>query len=101
MSKIMLTNRINLYLRRNIRHPSADNRLDTKKCKNEKICSRIYWYFLADIWWLWKLGAIVTGIVMTFMFLIIILGSTDERAPKGFAGLVYKYFKSESKLPNG
>jgi aquaporin Z len=24
---------------------------------------------------------------MTFMFLIIILGATDERAPKGFAGI--------------
>jgi len=24
---------------------------------------------------------------MTFMFLIIILGATDEKAPKGFAGL--------------
>ncbi len=29
----------------------------------------------------------VTEVVMTFMFLIIILGSTDERAPKGFAPL--------------
>jgi aquaporin Z len=27
----------------------------------------------------------VTEVVMTFMFLIIILGATDERAPKGFA----------------
>ena len=27
----------------------------------------------------------VTEVVMTFMFLMIILGSTDERAPKGFA----------------
>ena len=27
----------------------------------------------------------VTEIVMTFMFLLIIMGSTDERAPKGFA----------------
>jgi aquaporin Z len=27
----------------------------------------------------------VTEVVMTFMFLVIILGSTDERAPKGFA----------------
>jgi aquaporin Z len=27
----------------------------------------------------------VTEVVMTFMFLLIILGSTDERAPKGFA----------------
>jgi len=33
------------------------------------------------------LAAIVTEFVMTFMFLIIILGSTDERAPKGFAGI--------------
>ena len=27
----------------------------------------------------------VTEVVMTFMFLVIILGATDERAPKGFA----------------
>lgn len=33
------------------------------------------------------LSAFVCEAVMTFMFLIIILGSTDERAPKGFAGL--------------
>ncbi len=33
------------------------------------------------------LAAIVTELVMTFMFLIIILGATDEKAPKGFAGL--------------
>lgn len=33
------------------------------------------------------LSALVTEIVMTFMFLIIILGATDDRAPKGFAGL--------------
>lgn len=32
-------------------------------------------------------AALVTEIVMTFMFLIIILGATDESAPKGFAGL--------------
>lgn len=30
-------------------------------------------------------AALVTEIVMTFMFLIIILGATDVRAPKGFA----------------
>ena len=30
-------------------------------------------------------GALVTEIVMTFMFLIIILGATDKRAPAGFA----------------
>ena len=30
-------------------------------------------------------SALVTEIVMTFMFLIIILGSTDKRAPAGFA----------------
>lgn len=30
-------------------------------------------------------SALVTEIVMTFMFLFIILGSTDSRAPKGFA----------------
>lgn len=33
------------------------------------------------------LAAIVTEFVMTFMFLIVILGATDEKAPKGFAGL--------------
>ncbi len=33
------------------------------------------------------LAAVVTEFVMTFMFLIVILGATDERAPKGFAGL--------------
>jgi aquaporin Z len=33
------------------------------------------------------LAAIVTEFVMTFMFLFIILGSTDEKAPKGFAGI--------------
>jgi aquaporin Z len=31
------------------------------------------------------LAALVTEIVMTAMFLIIILGATDDRAPKGFA----------------
>jgi aquaporin Z len=30
-------------------------------------------------------SGLVSEVVMTFMFLIIILGSTDERAPKGFA----------------
>lgn len=33
------------------------------------------------------MAAIVTELVMTFMFLLIILGATDEKAPKGFAGL--------------
>jgi len=33
------------------------------------------------------ISAIVTELVMTFMFLLIILGATDEKAPKGFAGL--------------
>lgn len=33
------------------------------------------------------LAALVTEIIMTFMFLIIILGATHSRAPKGFAGL--------------
>jgi aquaporin Z len=32
-------------------------------------------------------AAFVTEVVMTFMFLLIILGATDVRAPKGFAGL--------------
>jgi aquaporin Z len=31
------------------------------------------------------LSCLVTEVVMTFMFLIVILGSTDGRAPKGFA----------------
>jgi aquaporin Z len=33
------------------------------------------------------LAAIITEFVMTFMFLIIILGATDKNAPKGFAGI--------------
>ena len=33
------------------------------------------------------MAAIVTEFVMTFMFLLIILGATDEKAPKGFAGI--------------
>jgi aquaporin Z len=32
-------------------------------------------------------AAIVTEFVMTFMFLIVILGATDKNAPKGFAGV--------------
>lgn len=32
-------------------------------------------------------SAIVTEIVMTFMFLIVILGATHSKAPKGFAGM--------------
>ena len=33
------------------------------------------------------LAALVTEIAMTFMFLIVILGATHSKAPKGFAGL--------------
>ncbi len=33
------------------------------------------------------LAALVSKVVMTFMFLIIILGATHSKAPKGFAGL--------------
>ncbi len=33
------------------------------------------------------LAAIVCEFVMTFMFLLIILGATDDNAPKGFAGI--------------
>lgn len=33
------------------------------------------------------LAAIVTELVMTFMFLLVILGATDDKAPKGFAGI--------------
>jgi aquaporin Z len=32
-------------------------------------------------------AALITEVVMTFMFLIIILGATDERAPEGLAPL--------------
>jgi aquaporin Z len=32
-------------------------------------------------------AAFVTEVVMTFFFLIIILGATDDRAPSGFAGI--------------
>jgi aquaporin Z len=32
-------------------------------------------------------SAFITETVMTFMFLLIILGATDDRAPKGFAGI--------------
>ena len=32
-------------------------------------------------------AALITEVTMTFMFLIIILGSTDKRAPVGFAGI--------------
>jgi aquaporin Z len=32
-------------------------------------------------------AAIVTEFVMTFIFLLVILGATDENAPKGFAGI--------------
>jgi aquaporin Z len=32
-------------------------------------------------------AVIVTEVVLTFVFLLVILGSTDDRAPKGFAGL--------------
>ena len=33
------------------------------------------------------LAALVSEVVMTFMFLMIILGATHSKAPKGFAGL--------------
>jgi aquaporin Z len=33
------------------------------------------------------LAGIVTELVMTFIFLIVILGATDDEAPKGFAGI--------------
>lgn len=33
------------------------------------------------------LACLLCEVVMTFMFLIIILGATDSRAPKGFAGI--------------
>jgi len=32
-------------------------------------------------------AALVIEFVMTFMFLLVIMGATDERAPKGFAGI--------------
>ncbi len=34
------------------------------------------------------MAALITEIVMTFMFLMIILGATDKRAPQGFAPIV-------------
>jgi aquaporin Z len=33
------------------------------------------------------LAGLVTEVVLTFMFLLVIMGTTDERAPKGFAPL--------------
>ena len=36
------------------------------------------------------LAALVTEIVMTYMFLLVILGATDSRAPAGFAGLRHR-----------
>ena len=33
------------------------------------------------------LSALVCEVVMTFMFVMVVLGTTDARAPKGFAGL--------------
>ncbi len=33
------------------------------------------------------IGAFAVELVLTFIFLIVILGSTDDRAPKGFAGV--------------
>lgn len=36
----------------------------------------------------YSLGAVlITEILLTFIFLLVILGATDDRAPKGFAGL--------------
>lgn len=32
-------------------------------------------------------SAIITEFVMTFVFLLVILGATDEKSPKGFAGI--------------
>jgi len=38
--------------------------------------------------WFYSLGAVLLAeILLTFIFLLVILGSTDDRAPKGFAGL--------------
>ena len=33
------------------------------------------------------IAALVAEFVMTFMFLLVIMGATDSRAPKGFAGI--------------
>ena len=33
------------------------------------------------------LAALVSEVVLTYMFLLVILGSTDRRAPAGFAGI--------------
>lgn len=32
-------------------------------------------------------AALTSEVIMTFMFLLIILGATDQRAPKGLAGI--------------
>ena len=37
--------------------------------------------------WSPRVFSIVSELVMTFMFLLIILGATDDKAPKGFAGI--------------
>jgi aquaporin Z len=37
---------------------------------------------------LYSMGAVlIAEVLLTFVFLMVILGSTDDRAPKGFAGL--------------
>jgi aquaporin Z len=33
------------------------------------------------------MAVLITEVLLTFIFLMVILGSTDDRAPKGFAGL--------------
>lgn len=40
------------------------------------------------------LAALITEVVMTMMFLFIILGSTDKRAPHGFAPIVIGFARS-------
>jgi len=48
-----------------------------------RICGEWVWRTFA--WWVFLLACLVAEVVLTMFFLLIILGSTDERAPKGFA----------------
>ncbi len=46
-------------------------------------------------------SALIAEIVLTFIFLLVIFGSTSERAPKGFAGIVNRLnFSSYSPCSN-
>ena len=36
-------------------------------------------------------SALIAEIVLTFIFVLVIFGSTSERAPKGFAGIINRF----------